>query len=82
MEEKNWTELMAGESQIKQILAVNEYSEQYGLSLSREDTELLLTERRNVLKRERRVEFGQSILPQIIYTFCDSSYIIQDIFSV
>ena len=78
MEEKNWTELMAGESQIKQILAVNEYSEQYGLSLSREDTELLLAERRNVLKRERRVEFGQSILPQIIYTFCDSSYIIQD----
>ena len=78
MEEKNGTELMAGESQIKQILAVNEYSEQYGLSLSREDTELLLTERRNVLKRERRVEFGQSILPQIIYTFCDSFYIIQD----
>ena len=38
MEEKNGTELMAGESQIKQILAVNEYSEQYGLSLSREDT--------------------------------------------
>ncbi|MDD7371721.1 MAG: DUF6323 family protein [Firmicutes bacterium] len=40
--------------------------------------QLLLTEKNNTLKEMGRIEFGQSILSQIIYAFCDSSYISQD----
>lgn len=46
--------------------------------LSRQDMELLVAERMDTLKREQRVEFGQSILTAIIYVFCDSAYIHQD----
>lgn len=38
----------------------------------------MVAERGEVLRKERRVEFGQGILPKIIDTFCDSAYITQD----
>lgn len=78
MEKKNWLEIMAGQMQLNQIMDTNNYTGEFGLALSHEDTEVLILERQNVLKSERRVEFGQSILPKIIYTFCDSAYIMQD----
>lgn len=75
---ENWLELMDGQMWLEQVRETNQYTEKYGLALSEEDAELLLAEKKQILKNERRVEFGQSILPQIIYTFCDSSYISQD----
>lgn len=78
MEEKNWLELMAKQTQTAQILETNRYTEAYGLVLSREDAQVLAQERADALKRERRVEFGQSILPAVIYVFCDSPYIMQE----
>ncbi|NBI70626.1 hypothetical protein D3Z50_06060 [Clostridiaceae bacterium] len=78
MEEKNWLELLSSQSQAAQVLETNRYTGQYGLVLSREDAEILAQERTDVLKKERRVEFGQSMLPAIIYAFCDSPYIIQE----
>lgn len=76
--EENWLTLMANETQMKQIAATNAYTERFGLSLGEEDVKLLVAERQNVLKSERRVEFGESILPKIIFAFCDSVYITQD----
>lgn len=78
MSGENWMELVSGRMWLEQVQETNRYTEKYGLSLSAEDAELLLAEKNHILKEERRVEFGQSILPQIIYTFCDSSYISQD----
>lgn len=78
MGEKNWMEMMMTQTQMKQVQDTNTYTEKYGLVLSREDTELLIAERQNVLRKERRVEFGQSILPKIIYVFCDSAYLMQE----
>lgn len=75
---ENWMELMDGQMWLEQVRETNQYTEKYGLTLSAEDAEILLAEKDRILKAERRVEFGQSILPQIIYTFCDSSYISQD----
>ena len=46
--------------------------------LTQEDTELILEGRKNALQEQRRVEFGESILPRIIFEFCDSAYIRQD----
>lgn len=78
METKNWLELMTRQMQITQVLDTNRYTEKFGLVLGKEDAELLAQDRVDTLKSERRIEFGQSILPKIIYAFCDSSYIMQD----
>lgn len=78
MEEKNWMEILNKQTQLKEIMELNGRTEEFGLVLSREDTELLIEERQNILKQERRVEFGQGILPRLIFAFCDSEYIMQD----
>lgn len=78
MENQNWLELWNSQMWIKQVQETNQYTEKFGLTLSEKDTMLLLTEKNITLKAERRVEFGQSILPQIIYAFCDSSYLSQN----
>ena len=78
MGEQNWLELLHSHTWLKQVQATNQYTEKFGLALSEKDTELLLEEKNHTLKAERRVEFGQSILPQIIYAFCDSSFISQN----
>lgn len=78
MEQKNWLALMVKQTQITQVLETNQYTEKYGLTLSNEDAGILAKERINTLKQEQRIEFGQGILTKIIYTFCDSAYIMQD----
>lgn len=78
MSMENWMEQMNGRMWLEQVRETNQYTEKYGLTLSPEDTEILLAEKKQILKKERRVEFGESLLPRIIYTFCDSSYISQD----
>jgi hypothetical protein len=78
MEQRNWLELMSRQTQLQQILDTNQYTERFGLALSREDAELLTEERKKTLKKEGRVEFGQGVLPKIIQVFCDSCYITQD----
>ncbi|MCI8300825.1 MAG: hypothetical protein HFI69_10855 [Lachnospiraceae bacterium] len=78
IEQKNWLELMSKQSQITQVLQTNQYTEQFQLVLSKEDAAVLAESRMDVLNKEQRIEFGQGILPGIIYAFCDSSYIMQD----
>ena len=78
MGQKDWLDIMSKQTQIRQVLDTNGYTEKYGLVLCAEEAELLAEERVNVLKSERRIEFGQRILPKIIYAFCDSAYITQD----
>ena len=78
MEEKNWLELMSKQTPVKEVLASNRDTEKFGLALSEKEAQLLVAERGEVLRKERRVEFGQGILPKIIDTFCDSAYITQD----
>lgn len=78
MEEKNWLELMSKQTQVKEVLARNRDTEKFGLALSEKEAQLLVAERGEVLRKERRVEFVQGILPKIIDTFCDSAYITQD----
>ncbi len=68
----------AGQKQeMARILSCNEKSAKYGLALTEEETRQLLICRRNTLKEQRRVEFGEGILPKLIDSFCDSQYISQ-----
>ena len=66
------------QNQLSQIIKTNEVSERFGLLLTEQDAKLLLKERRNSLKKQRRIEFGEGIVAKIIYEFCDSPYICQD----
>lgn len=75
---KDWIVLLHEQMGIEKMMETNQAAERFGLVLTRQDAELILTERVNVLKKERRVEFGESIVPKIIYAFCDSVYIVQD----
>lgn len=77
MQHPNWLELMTQQAQVDQILKTVSYTNQFGLTLSQKDAVLLAEERTRTLKQERRIEFGESILPKIIYAFCDSAYINQ-----
>ncbi len=80
MNEKIFELIVAGEQkkEIARILSFNDKTKRYGLTLTDKDAGLLLAGRRNTLKEQRRVEFGESILPKIIEAFCDSQYINQD----
>ena len=76
--DENWMEQFQKQNLSTQLLLTNQYTQQYGLVLTQEDTELILEGLKNALQEQRRVEFGESILPRIIFEFCDSAYIRQD----
>lgn len=73
----DWMVLLQQQKQLGRVLETNEASEKYGLTLSEQDAELILTERKNALQEQRRVEFGGGIAEKLIYEFCDSNYIDQ-----
>lgn len=77
MEEKNWLVLAMEQAQVSCLLETNPYTQKYGLTLSQEDARELMEKRRQTLTDTKRVEFGQGILPKLIYEFCDSAYIHQ-----
>lgn len=78
MGKNNWLEQMAEQAQAVRLLETNQYTEKFGLVLEKEDVEFLADAGREILRNEQRIELGQGILPKIIYTFCDSAYIIQE----
>ncbi len=63
---------------IEKIISCNEKTEKYGLTLTQDEADQLMAGRKENLKANQRVEFGEGILPQLIYAFCDSDYIMQD----
>lgn len=76
--DNNWLLKLDGQNQIEKMLKLNEYTATFGLVLSTEDAKLLAAKRRDTLKEQQRVEFGEGILPKLIFTFCDSCYIDQN----
>lgn len=77
----NMLELMMAEQRklaVQNVLECNEKTEQFGLILSQEDAKYLVAVKDTSLKDAQRVEFGSSILPAVIFTFCDSQYIRQE----
>ncbi|MFT3982713.1 MAG: DUF6323 family protein [Lachnospiraceae bacterium] len=84
MEESNidgMFDLMLVEQQkkeVQRVISCNEKTEQYGLSLTVEDAQELMVYRSDALQEARRIEFGEGILPELIFAFCDSDFINQD----
>ena len=67
-----------GQFQIEKVTDCNQYSQKFGVQLSKKDAMMLLDARKNSLKEQERVEFGGGILPKLIFAFCDSPFIYQD----
>ncbi|MDD6491325.1 MAG: DUF6323 family protein [Firmicutes bacterium] len=78
MEERDWIELLSGKNQVQKVMEMNQKTEKFGLALTQADAEMLVEVRREELKKQQRVEFGEGILPKLIFTFCDSAYINQE----
>lgn len=78
VEEKNWMELFLDQNQIPKVLEMNQKTESFGLILSEEDAKALVENQKKELRKQQRVEFGEGILPKLIFTFCDSAYINQE----
>ena len=76
--ENNWISLLQNQNQLSKVIETNQYTEQFGLTLSQQDAQLILDNRKDELKVQRRVEFGEGIAPKIIREFCDSDYIDQN----
>jgi hypothetical protein len=70
--------LMQQKQELARILECNSRSEKYGLKLSEEEAKKLMLSRKTSLSDSQRVEFGEGILPKLIFHFCDSQYINQD----
>lgn len=77
MSEKNWMEQAQERMLLSTLDEMNGQTQKYGLVLSREDAQMLVAERQHTLREQRRVEFGESILPKLIFEFCDSAYLDQ-----
>ena len=74
----DWLEVMSQKNQIQKVMQTNQYTERFGLVLSEEEANFLVQERSSSLRQEQRVEFGEGILPKLIFQFCDSPYLSQD----
>ena len=73
--DKNWMDLLQNTNQLSKVMETNRYTEKFGLSLTEKDAQLIMENRKSALQEQRRVEFGEGIVPKIIREFCDSAYI-------
>jgi hypothetical protein len=80
MDDNIFLNMMAnGQKYLLQTLVdCNQYTERFGIRLSEQDALKLLDCRKRSLKEQERIEFGEGILPKLIFTFCDSPYVYQD----
>lgn len=70
--------LLQQKNQLDKVIETNQATAQFGLVLSEQDAQLILEERKKALQEQKRIEFGESIIPKIICEFCDSNYIDQN----
>jgi hypothetical protein len=59
----------------ERLLKSNGVSQRFGLTLSAAQARALIAAERQTLRDYGRLEFGEGILPRLIYGFCDSPYI-------
>ncbi|HCC36043.1 MAG TPA: hypothetical protein DEQ02_10635 [Ruminococcaceae bacterium] len=60
---------------VSEIVKCNDYTEQFGLSLTREQAVELVNTRSLSLRDNGRIEFGGGATQKIIKEFCDSPYL-------
>lgn len=68
-------------TEVEQLQKSNEYSRQYGLTLSQKEIQTLAEGHQKALKENGRVEFGEGVLRKLIRAFCGSPYLQQEEYS-
>lgn len=76
--EHNWLNSLQNHTQLAKVIETNQFTKQFGLTLSQQDAQLILENRKEVLQEQRRVEFGEGITSKLIFEFCDSDFIAQN----
>ncbi|HIU76285.1 MAG TPA: hypothetical protein IAC62_10410 [Candidatus Pelethocola excrementipullorum] len=71
-------QLQKQEKDVQMLISCNEKTETFGLALTPEDANELIIRKNNSLVKHKRVEFGEGMLPQLVFQFCDSQYINQE----
>lgn len=66
------------QEEISKIIKCNEYTNQYGLTITEEQVKNIVERRFEALKETGRLEFGEWVINKIIIEFCDSPYISQE----
>ena len=62
----------------REILALNDYSEKYGITLLPEEAREISEIRQKSLADNERIEFGLGAVAEIIRRFCRSRYVTRD----
>jgi len=74
--------LALGQAQLaartESLQTCNDVSQRYGLSLSDRQLQNLIVAENETLRAYGRLEFGEGILPRLMYSFCDSPYSTRD----
>lgn len=76
--DQNWMAVWQQKQQLARVIETNRMTAQYGLTLNEAQAGLLAAEQCAVLKEQRRLEFGEGIIPRMIAEFCDSDFIDQE----
>lgn len=77
---ENYLDLVNQRKQIEiaNIKKCNEYTSQYGLTLSDTQISNIIERRKDTLKQTGRIELREEIIDKLIKEFCDSPYINQE----
>ena len=75
--EQDFYSVISAQNQ-QELLKTNEYTCNFGLSLTKQDVAELMNRRKECLMEQQRVEFGKGVLEKLVYAFCDSDYIYQE----
>ena len=75
--EQDFYSVISAQNQ-QELLKTNEYTCNFGLSLTKQDVAELMSLRKECLMEQQRVEFGKGVLEKLVYSFCDSDYIYQE----
>ncbi len=62
----DWITLLQQQAQLGKVLETTRITTQFGLTLNRQEAELILKEHGNALREQKRVAFGAGITPKII----------------
>lgn len=71
----NFSSSIIQKQAVNEILKCNDFTANFGLILTQEQTAELVETRSYALKSNGRIEFGGGVIDKIIKEFCDSPYI-------
>lgn len=63
---------------VNEVMACNDFTQHFGLSLSPEQAVRLIETRFSSLSQNGRIEFGGGVIDKLIKAFCDSPFISED----